>query len=90
MNSTINTAPVRSTFTRVCSTSFIKNLVKDAKRVGYAVNILRNSDMNKGPVYGYQVFDPSHDNSLVFKAIAVRPDTWGTTFSKVYWQEPTV
>lgn len=93
MNSTTTTttnAPERTKFRRICSTNFVKNLVKEAKRVGYTVDVFRNGDMNKGSVYGYQVFDPTHDNSLVFKAIAIRPDNWGTTFSKVYWQEPTV
>jgi hypothetical protein len=24
----------------------------------------------------------------VFKSVAIRPNYWATTFSKVYWQEP--
>jgi hypothetical protein len=81
---TSTTAPVRSTFIRFLDTKYVKNLVKEAKNVKYTVNISRDGDN----VYLYEVFDPSHSNSLVFKSIAIRPNYWGTTFSKVYWQEP--
>lgn len=88
MNTTAPTsdaiAPVRSTFIRFLDTKYVKNLVKEAKNVKYTVNISRNGDN----VYLYEVFDPSHSNSLVFKSVAIRPNYWGTTFSKVYWQEP--
>jgi hypothetical protein len=77
-------APVRSTFIRFLDTKYVKNLVKEAKRVKYTVNISRNGDN----VYLYEVFDPEHSNSLVFKSVAMRPNYWATTFSKVYWQEP--
>jgi hypothetical protein len=82
---TSTTAPVRSTFIRFLDTKYVKNLVKEAKNVKYTVNISRDGDN----VYLYEVFDPEHSNSLVFKSIAIRPNYWGTTFSKVYWQEPT-
>jgi len=79
---TIN--PPRSTFIRFLDTKYVKSLVKEAKRVKYTVNISRDGDN----VYLYEVFDPSHSNSIVFKAVAIRPNYWATTFSKVYWQEP--
>jgi hypothetical protein len=77
-------APVRSTFIRFLTTKYVKSLVKEAKRVKYTVGISRDGDN----VYLYEVFDPEHSNSLVFKAVAMRPNYWATTFSKVYWQEP--
>ena len=85
MNCT-NNAPVRTSFMRFCSTKYIKDLVKEAQRVEYTVDILGDT---KG-IYAYEVYDPTHNNSMVFKAVAIRPNYWGTTFSKVYWQEPTV
>lgn len=78
------TPPTRSTFIRFLNTKYIKDLVKEAKNVKYTVNINRNGDN----VYLYEVFDPEHSNSLVFKSVAIRPNYWATTFSKVYWQEP--
>ena len=83
MNTTTSTAPVRSSFIRLIDTKYVKNLVKEAKRVEYTVNVLRSS-----AIYGYEVYDPTHDNSVVFKAMLVRPNYWAATFSKVYWQEP--
>jgi hypothetical protein len=82
---TTDIAPTRSTFIRFLDTKYIKNLIKEAKRVKYTVNISRNGDN----VYLYEVFDPEHNNSVVFKSVAMRPNYWATTFSKVYWQEPT-
>jgi hypothetical protein len=79
-------APVRSTFIRFLTTKYVKSLVKEAKRVKYTVGISREGDN----VYLYEVFDPEHNNSLVFKSVAMRPNYWATTFSKVYWQEPAV
>jgi hypothetical protein len=81
-------APVRSTFIRFLTTKYVKSLVKEAKRVKYTVGISRDSESSKGNIYLYEVFDPEHNNSLVFKSIAMRPNYWATTFSKVYWQEP--
>jgi hypothetical protein len=81
---TSTTAPVRSTFIRFLDTKHVKNLIKEAKNVKYTVNISRDGDN----VYLYEVFDHEHSNSLVFKSVAIRPNYWATTFSKVYWQEP--
>lgn len=81
---TTDIAPARSTFIRFLDTKYIKNLIKEAKRVKYTVNISRDGDN----VYLYEVFDPEHNNSVVFKSVAMRPNYWATTFSKVYWQEP--
>jgi len=81
---TSTTAPVRSTFIRFLDTKYVKSLIKEAKRVKYTVGISRDCDT----VYLYEVFDPEHNNSLVFKSVAIRPNYWATTFSKVYWQEP--
>jgi hypothetical protein len=75
-----NTTTVRQTFLKVCSTSYIKGLVKEAKRVKYTVN--------HDAGYWYEVLDPDHANALVFKAVHIKPNMWATTFSKVYWQEP--
>jgi elongation factor P hydroxylase len=72
----------RQTFLKVCSTSFIKSLVKEAKRVKYVVN----ADAG----YWYEVLDPDHNNTLVFKAVQVKPNVWATTFAKDYWQEPSL
>ena len=80
---TSTTAP-RSTFIRFLATKYVKNLVKEAKNVKYTVNISRDGDT----VYLYEVYGPEHSNSLVFKSVAMRPNYWATTFSKVYWQEP--
>jgi hypothetical protein len=87
---TIENAPARTSFTRLCATTFVKGLVKEAKRVKYTVNVLRDNDFGNGPIWGYEVFDPENGDALVFKSICVRPNMWGTTFSKVYWVEPTV
>lgn len=84
MNNT-TTAPVRSTFIRFLDTKYVKNLVEEAKKAEYTVNILRDPMS----IYFYEVYDPTHSNSLVFKAVAIRQNYWATTFSKVYWQEPT-
>ena len=80
MSTTNHIAVQRQTFLKVCTTKFIKGLVKEAKRVKYVVN----ADAG----YWYEVLDPDHANTLVFKAVQVKPNVWATTFSKVYWQEP--
>jgi hypothetical protein len=81
---TSTAAPVRSTFIRFLDTKYVKSLIKEAKNVKYTVNILRDPMS----IYFYEVYDPTHNNSLVFKAVAIRENYWATTFSKVYWQEP--
>lgn len=88
MNTTTLDNPPRSYFTRLCDTKSVKSLVKEAKAVGYSVDTKSGDDFGNGGVWGYEVRDPSHENSLVFKAIMVKQGVWGTTFSKVYWQEP--
>ena len=76
------TAPARTTFLKLCKTPFVKGLIKEAKRVKYIVND------NGG--FNFEVLDPDHDNSLVFRGVQVRPGLWSVAFSKVYWQEPTL
>lgn len=78
---------ISTTFVRTISTTYLKELVKEAKRVEYEVETWRDSDTGKGPIYGYQVKD---NGELVFKALAIRKNIWAGTFSKLYWQEPTV
>jgi hypothetical protein len=85
MNNTTENATASSTVVRLFATSGIKSLVKECKKVGYSVTVLRNSDFGKGPIWGYEVHDA---NSLVFKSICVRPNLWGTTLNKKYWMEP--
>lgn len=90
MNTTTTaiTTPVRSSFIRFLDTKYVKNLVKEAKRVKYNVEIGRTSSDESGSIIWYDVRDPEHSNSLVFKTVQVQPNYWATTFSKVYWQEP--
>ena len=88
MNSTTVNTTERSSFTRIINTEYVKELVKEAKRVKYSVETFKDSDTGKGRVWGYEVRDTDHDNSLVFKVILLRANGWAGTFSKVYWQEP--
>lgn len=82
----MNSSPYldRSLFTRVCKSDYIKKLLKKAKRLKYNVKTkVKNKD-----VRGYEVYDLENYDSLVFKAVLVKPNTWSTTFSKVYFREP--
>jgi len=77
----------RSTFTRLAHTPTVKGMVKDAKKVGYAVEIGRFGADGKGEIYFYKITDGA---DLVFKATMVQRGVWGMTFSTSYFQEPTM
>ena len=80
MNNTV-IAP-RPSFTRMLTTMAIKDLVKEARRVNYAVEVKKDDN---GSIWGYEVRD---DNALVFKGMQMRRGVWGTTFSTLYWKDP--
>ena len=86
MNTTNNEIAPRKSFTRVLDNAGIKSFVKEAKRVGYNVEVWRFDDTGKsGPIYGYEVKD---GDALVFKSMKMRPGIWATTFSTLYWKDP--
>ena len=66
-----------TTFIKLCGTKYIKSLIKEAKRVGYRVT---KDDISV-------IVQDEVDDALVFKSIRVNYDMWGTTFSKLYWQD---
>lgn len=78
---------INNTFVKLAQTPVVKSFVKEAKRVGYAVEVGRLGEDGKGQIYYYKVTD---NGELVFKAMMVQPRVWGMTFSKLYWQEPAV
>lgn len=78
---------IKNTFIQLCQTKGVKDLVKEAKRVKYNVVTESGSDTGKSDIWRYEVTD---EGNLVFKAMLVRPNIWAITFSKDYWQEPTV
>lgn len=78
---------INETFVKLARTPVVKSFVKEAKRVGYSVEVGRMGDDGKGQIYYYKVTD---GENLVFKAMMVQRMVWGMTFSKKYWQEPAV
>ena len=86
MNATANKTS-RPSFVRMLTTSAVKDLVKEAKRVKYAVESTKHED--EKVIFMHKVTDPDYSNALVFKALLVRPGVWATTFSTAYWQDPT-
>ena len=73
------------TFVKLAQTPVVKSFVKEAKNVGYAVEVGRWGEDNKGQIYYYKVLD---GENLVFKAMMVRPKMWAMTFGKKYFIEP--
>jgi len=64
------------TFIKLCQTKFVKELRKEAKRVGYKV---------KKDEISFTITDPDYDDALVVKGIQVRPKIWACNFSTDYW-----
>lgn len=77
MNDT-NTVTAPKTFTRFCTDQFMKDHVKEAKRVGYTVT-------KDG--FGYTIMDGEH---LVMKGLKYNQVGWMVRFSTMYWNDPAV
>jgi len=80
-----STAP-RTSFIRIGDKAKVLELVKEAKRVGYDVEIKKLGR----EAYSYVVTDPGIGNDEVFHSTNVRPGLWATSYSLKYWQEPTL
>ena len=65
-------------FTRVITNQYVKDLVKEARRVKYTVT--------KDSV-GYTILDGEH---LVLSAFRINRVQWIARFSNVYWQQPVI
>lgn len=72
---------VRDSFIKVCTTSFVKEQQKEAKRVGYKVV---KDDMS------FKILDPDYNDALVMKGIQMQHNIWGVTFPFAYWVEPAI
>ena len=68
----------KETFIKMCSPSFVKDLLKEAKRVKY---LIEKDDMS------FIVRD-DETNDLVFKGIRMNRSFYAVNFSKKYWVEP--
>ena len=68
----------KETFIKLCSPVFVKDLLKEAKRVKYLVE---KDDMS------FTVKD-DETNDLVFKGIKMNRSFYAVNFSKKYWVEP--
>jgi hypothetical protein len=70
----------KETFIKLCSPVFIKDLLREAKRVKY---LIEKDDMS------FVVRD-DETNDMVFKGIRVSRSFYAVNFSKKYWTEPTL
>lgn len=86
-----NATPARSSFVRIATLAHVKDLVADAKRVGYVVKL------NGGPrltasTFNLNVTDHSPEavtpGAEVFRAVQVRPGAWAVSYALAYWEEP--
>jgi hypothetical protein len=68
----------KETFIKLCAPSFVKDLLKEAKRVKY---LIEKDDMS------FIVRD-DETNDLVFKGIRMNRTFYAVNFSKKYWVEP--
>jgi len=75
---------VNNTFTKICNKKFVKDYVKEAKKVKYNIKELRMDNT----ILSYTITDPTYADALVFKAVVTRPDVWIVTFSRDYFEEP--
>ena len=72
--------PGKDRFLKLCSKEFIKDLLKEAKRVGY---LIMKDEIS------FKVHD-DETGDIVFDGIMIRPGTYAVHFSKLYWVEPEV
>lgn len=76
--------PPRSTFVRIAQFPKVKELVTEAKRVGYPVE---EKKMDRTP-FSFIARDPENNNATVFRAVQVRPGVWAVSYPLAYWEEP--
>ena len=70
----------KETFIKLCSPEFVKDLLKEARRVKY---LIEKDDMS------FIVRD-DETNDLVFKGIRMNRSFYAVNFSKKYWMEPSL
>lgn len=76
----------RTSFVRIATPAHVKDLVKEAKRVGYHVKTT--------PGFSHHITDHSPEavspGAEVFRAVQVRPGVWAVSYSLSYWEEPAM
>lgn len=75
------TANHKTHFTKVVTHSFFKDLLKEAKRVGY----IKEGEMND-----YITIKDDETRDVVFKGLKMNKLNWMVTFTTKYWQEPVL
>ena len=66
---------MQNTFIKLCTTKAINPLIKEARRVKYAV---------EKDAFTFTVKD---GEAMVFKGVQARKGIWACTFSKDYWKD---
>lgn len=72
-------SPQRPSFLRMGDTAKVRELNKEAKRVGYVVTGTSQ--------FSFHCVDPENKH-WVYRAVQVRPKQWAISYSTEYWVEP--
>ncbi len=75
----ILTAKPRTQFSKLVAHSSFKDLLKEAKRVGY---------IQEGKMNDFITIKDDETNEMVFRGLKMNKMNWMVTFSLKYWQEP--
>lgn len=79
MNDTNNLTATPKMFSRFCTNQFVKDHVREAKRVGYTVT---------KDNFGYTIMDGTN---IVMKGLKFNRDGWWMIrFSSLYWNESAI
>jgi hypothetical protein len=75
------TAKPKTQFSKVITHPFFKDLLKEAKRVGY---------VREGKMNDFITIKDDESGEMVFRGLKMNKVNWMVTFSLKYWQEPAM